>query len=92
MLNNVHESLRHYITPYNITKVVIINWNKNLKAWRTNTRLSPINLEDFFDLEKFTRIVSSVSKLSIDQLNHELLCSQYYQWQTKNQELQGMFK
>jgi hypothetical protein len=92
LLNNVPESLRHCITPDNITMVVIINWNKNLKAWRTNTSLSPINLEDFFDLEKFTKIVSSVSKLSIDQLNYELLRSQYYQWQIKNQELQGMFK
>ena len=90
LLDNVHKSLQHKISQENIVEVIKINWKRNLRGWRTDTTLAPIQLSEFFDLEKFAEIVMNVSKL--DKINMDLLKKQHNNWTSKNQILQGMFK
>jgi hypothetical protein len=89
ILNNIPEQMKSKINQDNIVKVLNIHWLKNLRGWRNNPKLLPIQLADFFDLKKFTSIVSNVSKTSINQ---ELLEQQYQLWYNQNSELQGIFQ
>jgi hypothetical protein len=64
-------------------------WLKNLKSWRQNLALEPINLEDFFDIKKMRQIVEQLTQSLI--VNEELFLNTYQAWILKNKNLQQLF-
>lgn len=77
------------LTVDNIEKVLNLHWKKNLKNWRNNLAMSPVNLEDFFDQSKIEKIVKKL--IDQDYINEEKFNNVYNNWILKNQKLANLF-
>jgi len=83
------EPLRSKINSDNILDVCKINWLKNVRSWRSNARLKPLYLKDYFDQSSFYHMVETVCQCKIQ--NHDALALGYSDWISKNAQLKQLF-
>ena len=90
-LNLSHQSpaLAKHINIHNIDHVLNIHWQKNIKAWRHNTAMSNIDLADFIDREKMSRMVKSLIDQDLTDL--QTFNEIYDNWLDKNRKLSNLF-
>lgn len=77
------------ISVDNVEKILNIHWQKNIRAWRCNSNMLPIQLADFFDYQKMQSVVCQL-------IGHELVDEQkfeqiYNNWLSKNNKLRCLF-
>lgn len=87
--STLSESLQDKLTVDNLYVISKIKWSKNIKAWRANTSLQPVALEDFFDPGKFQRIVKTIT--SLDKLDEDMFLKTYNLWIKNNNYLKEIF-
>jgi hypothetical protein len=74
---------------YNIVDILNVQWLKNIKAWRENSNLSAIKLEDFFNKTAVEKIVKMLINRDIsDQPRFDEI---YKTWIGKNSKLMQLF-
>jgi hypothetical protein len=88
-LPNLHPYLAAKTTVYNIVDILNVQWLKNIKAWRENSNLSAIKLEDFFNKTAVEKIVKMLINRDIsDQPRFDEI---YKTWIGKNSKLMQLF-
>jgi hypothetical protein len=85
-IKSVPDVFKSYATPNNILEISMISWRKNLKSWRNNSKLTKINLVDFFEINKMKSIVEQLCNCSIN--NTHLFLQSWQSWVDKNKSLE----
>jgi len=83
------EPMQSKLNANNIIEVCKINWTKNLRSWRNNSRLEPLYLKNYFDRSIFYNMVETVCQCKIK--NYETLSAGYDDWISKNDQLRQLF-
>jgi len=83
------KSLQNKLTVDNLYTSSKIKWAKNIKSWRANPSLQPVALEDFFNPDKFQRIIKTIT--SLDTLNEDMFLKTYNLWIKNNNYLKEIF-
>jgi len=81
--------LQKYISTKNAVEVFNIMWFKNLKEWRSNKKLIPIELADFFQYDAMKKIVENVTGKKIT--NFSEFDHTYHTWIKLNSDLLDLF-
>lgn len=87
--NLLPDNLKKYATEENILQIVSKQWLKQLKIWRENALLTPIQLADFFDKTKLKTICETLMGCPIR--DQQLFESDVNNWLEKNQKLVKFF-
>lgn len=88
-LPHQHPYIAQRISVENIVKILNIQWLKNIKAWRKNCHLQPIQLADFFDKSKMQNTVKMLIGQNItDQSKFDQV---YNSWRQRNTRLEKLF-
>ena len=77
--------LQKHVNEQNCQQVFEINWMKNLKAWRSNTDLLPVEFKDLLDRNQILDIVQTITDKKInDTVAFDRL---YLSWKNNNSRL-----
>ena len=88
-LSQIPNNLKKYVTEKNIIQVVSKLWLRQLKIWRGNTLLTPIQLADFFDKTKLKTTCETIMGCPVR--DQQLFESDVNNWLEKNQKLVKFF-
>jgi hypothetical protein len=88
-LPNQHPYIASKTTVDNVVNILNISWLRNIKAWRENSNLSAILLEDFFNQLAMEKIVKMLINKEIS--NQPKFDEIYSTWISKNSKLMQLF-
>jgi len=87
-IDSIPVKLQEYVNHENCQTVFEIQWIKNLKSWRSNRNLVPIEFTDMLDRHRMLEIVQTITDKCID--NIELFDKIYLNWKNNNSVLIGL--
>jgi hypothetical protein len=88
-LGNQNPYIASKMTVDNVIPILNIQWLKSLRGWQQNTRLTPIELKDFFTKSK----IESIVRMLIDQeiSDQKKFNELYDNWISNNSKLKSLF-
>ena len=82
--------MQRYVNEHTVKDICQIRWKRNIDGWRSNPDLCAVQLTDFFDFEKLTKIVTQVTGSAIT--NFSGLRALHTGWTEKNKHVQQIFE
>ena len=84
-IESIPVELQHHINHDNCQRVFEIQWIKNLKSWRSNTNLMPIEFVDMLDRNRMLDLVQTITDKKLH--NTDMFDNIYQNWKDNNSVL-----
>lgn len=80
--NFIPASLQKHVNSENCQQVFEINWMKNLKSWRANSNLMPIEFKDLLDRNHILDVVQTITDKKFNDIT--AFDKVYTEWKNNN--------
>lgn len=87
--SSLPETMKKYVNKENLVQISPTLWLKQLKVWRENTVLTPVQLSDFFNSQKLKIACETIMQSPIRDT--ALFDNDHNEWLEKNQKLIEIF-
>jgi hypothetical protein len=82
--------MQKYVNDSNVKEICEVRWKRNLQSWRENSDLNAVNLVDFFDFERLSTVVTTIT--GQDLLDFEKLRSLQNDWLRNNSAIRQILE